>query len=294
MSATLTAAVPRRRPAARLAHWVSRWKTSTVGLVLASIFVLGSLLAPVIAPYPPNETNYRERLQPPSAEHFFGTDHHGRDVFSRILHGGRVSLQVGALATLLASLVGMPLGLMAGYFGGWPDTLISRLTDAMLAFPGILWAIILVAVFGPSASSAMLAIGISRIPVTIRLSRAAMIAEKENEYVEASRALNSSWSFIIFRSILPNSAGPLLVLISLGFAVAILTEAGLGYLGLSVQPPIPSWGNMLQESQGYLYESGWFIFFPGLTIFLVVLGLNLVGDGIRDLVDPRRDVGRSS
>jgi ABC-type dipeptide/oligopeptide/nickel transport system permease subunit len=269
-----------------------RWKTFTVGLAITGLFVLTTLLAPVIAPYPPDATDYGARLQPPSAAHWFGTDHHGRDLLSRILYGGRVSLQVGALATLLSSLVAMPLGLTAGYFGGWYDGLVGRFTDAMLAFPGILWAIVLVAILGPSATSATLAIAVSRIPLTIRLSRAAIIAEKENEYVEASRVLNSSWRFIVFRSILPNSAGPLLVLVSLGFAVAILTEAGLGYLGLSVQPPTPSWGNMLQESQSYLYESGWFIFFPGATLFLVVLGLNLVGDGIRDLVDPRREVGR--
>jgi peptide/nickel transport system permease protein len=274
--------------------WVSRWKTFTLGLVITSIFVISPLLAPVIAPYPAAKTNYEQRLAPPSAEHLFGTDEHGRDIFSRILYGGQISLQVGALAVLLSSMVGIPLGLTAGFFGGHYDTVVGRFTDAMLAFPGILWAIAIVAILGPSADSAMLAIAVSRVPLTIRLSRAAVISEKENEYVEASRALGSSSIYIIFRSILPNCAGPLLVLISLGFAVAILTEAGLGYLGLSVQPPTPSWGNMLQESQRYLYESGWFAFFPGLTIFFVVLGLNLVGDGIRDLVDPRREMARKA
>jgi peptide/nickel transport system permease protein len=278
----------------RLGAWISRWKTFTIGLVIAFAFVIASLLASVIAPYPPAETDYDLRFVPPSAKHPFGTDEHGRDIFSRILYGGRVSLKVGALSVLLSSIVGIPLGLTAGFFGGRYDAVISRVTDALFAFPGILWAIAIVAILGPSENSATLAIAVSRVPVTIRLSRAAVIAEKENEYVEASRALGSSWAYIIFRSILPNCAGPLLVLISLGFAVAILTEAGLGYLGLSVQPPTPSWGNMLQESQRYMYESGWFTFFPGMTIFLVVLGLNLIGDGIRDLVDPRREIGQKA
>jgi peptide/nickel transport system permease protein len=294
MNASLAIGVSRRSPVSRLLNWISRWKTFTLGLIITTIFIASPLLASVIAPYPAAKTDYEQRLAPPSAEHLFGTDEHGRDIFSRILFGGQISLQVGALSIFLSSLVGMPLGLAAGFFGGRYDSVVGRLTDALLAFPAILWAIAIVAVLGPSANSATLAIAVSRVPLTIRLSRAAVIAEKENEYVEASQALGSSSAFIIFRSILPNCAGPLLVLVSLGFAVAILTEAGLGYLGLSVQPPTPSWGNMLQESQQYLYQSGWFAFFPGITIFLVVLGLNLAGDGIRDLVDPHREVGRKA
>ncbi len=294
MSATLAVGSRRPSPGARLWTWVSRWKTFTLGLVIAAIFMGATLLAPVIAPYPPAKTNYGQRFAPPSAQHLFGTDEHGRDIFSRILYGGRVSLKVGLFSVLLSGLVGIPLGLTAGFFGGRYDAIVSRVTDAFFAFPGILWAIAIVAVLGPSENSATLAIAVSRVPVTIRLSRGAILAEKENEYVEASRALGSSWAYITFRSILPNCAGTILVLLSLGFAVAILAEAGLSFLGMSAQPPTPSWGNMLQESQRYLHESGWFAFFPGMTIFFVVLGLNLVGDGIRDLVDPRREQSRKA
>jgi peptide/nickel transport system permease protein len=272
----------------RVLRWMGKWKTFTIGIILVALFVTTTLLAPLIAPYQPDETNYSLRFASPSWQHLMGTDEHGRDLFSRVLYGGQISLYVGIVSVLAASIVGIPIGLTTGFFGGLYDNVISRINDAFFAIPGILWAIAIVAVLGPSANSALIALAISRLPVTIRMARAAIISAKENDYVEASRALGSSSRFIIFRSILPNTAGPLLVLISLGFAVMILSEAGLSYLGLSAQPPAPSWGNMLAESQRYLFDTAWFAFFPGLTLFMVVLGFNLVGDGVRDLLDPHR------
>jgi peptide/nickel transport system permease protein len=273
----------------RSMKWIGQWKTFSLGIFLTVLFAGSSLLAPLIAPYPPDKTDYDNRFAPPSLEHIMGTDEHGRDLFSRILYGGRVSLYVGVVSVFLASLLGIPLGVTTGYFGGRYDNFISRIVDALFAFPGILWAIGIVAILGPSANSAMLALAVSRIPVTIRMSRAALISAKENDYVDASRALGSAWHFVVFRSVLPNCAGPLLVLVSLGIAVEILAEAGLSYLGLSAQPPIPSWGNLLSSSQRYLYDSVWYAIFPGVTLFMVVLGVNLVGDGVRDIFDPRRN-----
>lgn len=293
MTAEITLPKPRAAAPRRLLVWMSQRKTFTLGIIITVVFVAASLLAPWIAPYPSDKTDYDNRFAPPSAQHWMGTDAHGRDLFSRILYGGQVSLYVSVLSVLISTVIGVPIGMTTGFFGGRYDAVISRIVDALFAFPGILWAISIVTILGPSATAAMLALAVSRIPVTIRIARAAVISAKENEYVDASRALGSSWSFIIFRSILPNCAGPLIVLISLGFAVMILSEAGLSYLGLSVQPPTPSWGNLIQESQRYLYDSVWFSVFPGLTLFLVVLGLNLVGDGIRDLFDPRRNQRQS-
>ena len=288
MTTKLTLVRPRPSMIRNVLRWIVQWKTFTIGIALTSIFVIGTLLAPWVSPYDPDQTNYDLRFASPSWQHLMGTDEHGRDIFSRVLYGGQISLYVGVVSVLAASIVGIPIGLTTGFFGGLYDTVVSRINDALFAIPGILWAISIVAILGPSAHSALIALAVSRLPITIRLSRAAIISAKESDYVEASRALGSSWQFIIFRSILPNTAGPLLVLISLGFAVMILSEAGLSYLGLSVQPPTPSWGNLLSESQGYLFETAWFAFFPGITLFLVVLGFNLVGDGIRDLLDPHR------
>jgi len=288
----LSLASDRRVPGSRLIRWLRKWKTFSLGLFLTVIFLLVTLFADGIAPYDPEATDYTTRFSSPSLTHPFSTDEHGRDILSRVVYGGRVSLVVGIGSVLLASIIAISIGLMIGFLGGRLDTLVSRLVDAFFAIPGILWAITIVAILGPSTRSALIAIAVARIPVTIRVARASIIAARENDYVEASRALGSSWWFIVFRTILPNCAGPLLVLVSLGFAVAILDEAALSYLGLSAQPPTPSWGNMLQQSQRYLHDSLWYVIFPGLTLFLVVLGLNLVGDGIRDLFDPRRNMNR--
>lgn len=287
---TAEIALPRSNPSlpTRVLRWMGKWKTFTIGILLTVVFVSCTLMAPWIAPFQPDQTNYDLRFAPPSWQHIMGTDEHGRDLFSRVLYGGQISLYVGIISVVAASVIGIPIGLTTGFFGGLYDNVVSRINDAFFAIPGILWAIAIVAILGPSANAALIALAVSRLPVTIRMARAAIISAKENDYVEASRALGSSSRFIIFRSILPNTAGPLLVLVSLGFAVMIISEAGLSYLGLSAQPPAPSWGNLLAEGQRYLFETGWFAFFPGLTLFLVVLGFNLVGDGVRDMFDPHR------
>lgn len=269
--------------------WIVRRRGFALGVAISVLFIALSILAPVIAPYPPAKTNYPNRLQPPSAANFFGTDEHGRDIFSRVLYGGATSLQIGLIATLISAAIGVPLGLTAGFFEGVYSSVVNRVIDALFAFPSILLAIALAILLGQSATTAVIAIGLGRVPVTVRIIRGAVLAEKQNNYVEASRALGSGWWFIVFRSILPNVASTVVVLLSLGFAVAILDEAGLSYLGLSVQPPAPTWGNMLSTAQEYLATAPWYTFYPGAAIFLVVLALNLVGDGLRDLLDPRRE-----
>ena len=268
-------------------RWIARHRVFAIGLVVTLALVACAVLAPELAPYPPQRARYAERFLAPSLRHLMGTDEHGRDILSRVLYGGRVSLSVSAVAVAISGAIGIPLGLMIGYFGGVLDTVSGRIVDALFALPSILWAIAIVAVIGPSAEAATLALAIARVPITIRIARAATLAAKESEYVAASRILGSSWLFIVFRAILPNCTGALTVLLSLGLAVTILSEAGLSYLGLSVQPPTPSWGNLIQEGQGYLRDSIWVSLFPGMTLFVAVLSLNLVGDGLRDLLDAR-------
>lgn len=281
------------RPAApnrlvKLLRSAWKWKTFSLGLFLLAVFVFSALAAPLITSYEPNKTNYPERLEAPNATHPFGTDEHGRDLFTRVVYGTRISLLSSTLAVLISTVVGVGLGLTTGYFGGTLDTIVSRILDAFFGFPVILMAIAVVAIVGPSVEAAMVAIGIIGIPGFARVSRAAMLAERENEYVEASRAAASHWSYIIFRSILPNCLGPILVLISLGFARAVLNEAALSFLGLGAQPPTPSWGSMLSTGRRYLVEASWYSLVPGGAIFLLVLSLNLIGDGLQDLADPRR------
>lgn len=272
----------------RTLRFAWKWKTFSIGVLVLAIFVIGALAAPVITSHDPIKTNYPERLEAPSAKHLFGTDEHGRDLFARVVYGTRISLLSSTLAVLISTVAGVGLGLTTGYFGGTLDTVISRIMDAFFGFPVILMAIAMVAIVGPSVEAAMVAIGIIGIPGFARVSRAAILAERENEYVEASRAAASHWSYIIFRSVLPNCLGPILVLISLGFARAVLNEAALSFLGLGAQPPDPSWGSMLSTGRRYLVEAPWYSLVPGGAIFLLVLSLNLIGDGLQDLADPRR------
>ncbi len=272
---------------ARAYQAVARWKTLSVGLALIALFLFCALAAGVISPYDPDAVVYPDALKPPSTAHLFGTDDHGRDILSRVIYGTRVSLVIATISVAIASLIGIPAGLISGYSGGWVDGIIGRVLDALFAFPVILMAIAIIAIFGSGERSAVIAIGLIAIPEFARVARGAMIAEKEREYVLAARALGASWARIVFRSILPNTFGPIMVLISLGFAFAILNETALSFLGLGAQPPTPSWGADLATGRRYLVQAPWYSFFPGLAIFLLVLALNLTGDGLRDLLDPR-------
>jgi peptide/nickel transport system permease protein len=282
----------RRSLARRLWDGARRWRTFTLGLVLLVLFLGGAIAADLIQPYSTaTKQNLPERLQGPSLDHPFGTDDFGRDLFSRILHGSRITMLVGLAAVALSTVIGVPLGLTTGYFGGWYESVVSRLLDALFAFPVLLLAISVVAVLGPGITSATIAIGIAQIPQFARVARSTIVAERERDYVEAARAIGAPTWYIIFRSIVPNTLGPLLVLISLGFAYAVLSEAALAFLGMSTQPPRPSWGSMLGVARRYLFDNPWFAFFPGVAIFLLVFAMNLVGDGLRDLTDPRRSRG---
>lgn len=272
-----------RRASAR----VSCRRPLLVGLVLLGLFIASGLLAPWVTRYEPDDVDYTVTLQSPSAAHPFGTDDQGRDILTRVIYGTRVSLVIAVIAIAIATVVGVPVGLVSGYLGGWVDACVSRVLDAMFAFPAILMAISVLAILGPGQRSAMIAIGFISIPEFARIARAAMIAEKEYDYVLAARATGCTPLRIVFRGILPNTLGPLLVLVSLGFAFSILNETALSYLGLGAQPPTPSWGADLATGRRYLFDAPWYSFFPGAAIALLVLSLNLVGDGIRDLTDTR-------
>lgn len=265
-----------------------RHPTGMVGVAIILFFVLASLLAPVIKPYDPSrDRNLRERLNPPSAQHWFGTDELGRDVFTRVWYGGRISLRVGLLAVTLAVVLGTLLGLLAGYLGGWIDTLAVWLIDILLAFPGILLAIAIVATLGPSLTNALIAISITQIPIYMRLTRSVVLSIKESEYVQSAKALGAYEGRIVFRHVLPNSLSPLVVQLTLSIGVAILDVAALGFLGLGAQPPRPEWGLMIRDGFSQFIRAPWMSIFPGFAIFLAVVGFNLLGDAIRDILDPR-------
>lgn len=251
-------------------------------------FVLASLLAPVLSPYDPTrDRNLRERLNPPSAERWFGTDELGRDMFTRVWYGGRISLRVGLLAVGIAVVLGTLMGLLAGYVGGWTDTLAVWAIDILLAFPGILLAIAIVATLGPSLRNALIAISITQIPIYMRLTRSVVLSVKESEYVQSARALGAPSGRIIFRHVLPNSLSPLIVQLTLSIGVAILDVAALGFLGLGAQPPVPEWGLMIRDGFSQFLRAPWMSIFPGIAIFLSVVGFNLLGDAVRDILDPR-------
>ncbi|GLR86645.1 ABC transporter permease [Bradyrhizobium iriomotense] len=275
-------------PARRARRRLFKRKAAVAGLVVMTAFILLALLAPLIVPYDPIATSWSLVRKPPTAVHWFGTDELGRDILSRVVYGARASLLAGAISVAIALGIGVPLGLLAGYRGGFTDALISRITDAMLACPFLILAIALAAFLGPSLGNAMIAIGISATPVFIRLTRGQVLSVKAEDYVEAARALgNPSWR-IAFAHILPNILPALLVQATLSIAAAIIAEAALSFLGLGQQPPAPSWGSMLNAAQRFLTQAPWMAIWPGLAIFLVVLSLNLLGDGLRDALDPRQ------
>lgn len=272
-------ALAKRRPFRHPAVWL--------GALLVLVAVLSAVFAPLLTPYDPVALSAPDRLQGPSAAHPLGTDQYGRDNLSRILYGGRTSLFVAGASILFAALVGGTLGLLAGYLRGAFDTLVMRVTDVLLSFPAVLLAIALIAFYGNSVLNLVLAIGVVYAGPFVRVARAAVFTVREELYVEAARALGARGLRVVLLGIVPNIAAPLIVEVTLRLAYAVLTEASLAFLGLGPPPPTPSWGQMIAEGQRFLALSPWSAVAPGLVIMLTVLGFNLLGDGVRDLTDPR-------
>ena len=259
-----------------------------IALAIVIVFIALALFAPWIAPHDPVATSWGAIRKAPSAAHWFGTDEIGRDVLSRVVFGTRASLLAGVVSVSISLLLGVPIGLVAGFAGGFADALISRLTDAFLACPFLILAIALAAFLGPSLTNAMIAIGVSATPIFVRLTRAQVIHVKVEDYVEAARALgNPPWR-IALRHVLPNVTAPLIVQTTLAIAAAVIAEASLSFLGLGQQPPEPSWGSMLNTAKNYVDQAPWMAVWPGLAIFALVLAFNLLGDGLRDALDPRQ------
>lgn len=260
---------------------------AVAGAVIVLVAVLTAILAPWIAPHPPTKIYYEAVQAPPSWQHPFGTDQLGRDVLSRVIYGARISMTVGVIVVAIGLSFGTLLGLLAGYYQGWVDQVVMRVMEILLAFPEILLAIAIVAILGPDLNNTMIAVGISVIPVYALTVRSSVLSILEREYIQAARALGASNLWIIFHHVLPNVASPILVVATVNVGVAILVAAGLSYVGLGAQPPTPEWGSMLSQARDYLQTSWWIATFPGLAITLVVLGFNLLGDALRDLIDPR-------
>ena len=274
-------------PGQRVRRRLLRRRSAMLGLIVVASFILIAIFAPWIAPYDPLQTSWSTVRKAPNAAHWFGTDEIGRDVLSRVVWGARASLLAGVVSVCISLSLGVPIGLLAGYVGRGVDALISRMTDAMLACPFLILAIAFAAFLGPSLTNAMIAIGISATPVFIRLTRAQVLAVKVEDYVEAARAIGNSHLRIALRHILPNVTAPLIVQVTLAIAAAVIAEASLSFLGLGQQPPAPSWGSMLNTAKNYIDNALWMAVWPGLSIFLLVLSFNLLGDGLRDALDPR-------
>ena len=274
-------------PGKRALRRLARRGGAMFGFAVVVFFVLVALLAPWLAPYDPVATNWSAIRAAPGVAHWFGGDELGRDVLSRIIWGTRASLLAGVVSVSISLALGVPIGMLAGYAGRWVDGLISRITDAMLACPFLILAIALAAFLGPSLTNAMIAIGISATPVFIRLTRAQVLAAKAEDYVEAARALGNPHLRIALRHIFPNIVAPLIVQATLAIAAAVIAEASLSFLGLGQQPPAPSWGSMLNTARNYIDQAPWMAIWPGVSIFLLVLSFNLLGDGLRDALDPR-------
>ncbi|MBY5836594.1 ABC transporter permease subunit [Rhizobium leguminosarum] len=274
-------------------HYFSRNKGAVIGLVVFSIILVVAILAPLFAPHAPNEQNRQVLLAVPfwmeagSASYPLGTDAVGRDILSRLIYGARFSLFIGVVVVTLSVISGVLIGLVAGYFRGKVDTAIMRLMDIILAFPSLLLALVLVAVLGPGLTNAMIAISLVNQPHFVRLTRASVISEREKEYVIASRVAGAGTFRLMFKTILPNCLGPLIVQATLAFSAAILDAAALGFLGMGAQPPTPEWGTMLAESREFISRAWWVVTFPGLAILITVLAINLMGDGLRDALDPK-------
>ncbi len=264
-----------------------RSKSAIAGLILVCILVMTAVLADQLAPYSPYEVHVKASLSPPSKAHLLGADLLGRDLLSRIIHGSRISLYVGFVSIFLALFVGVPLGLATGFYGGKLDLIAMRFMDVILAFPFYLQAIVMMVILGPSTTNVILALGIERIPTFARLVRGSVLSVRENPYIEATHALALSPLRVLFRHILPNCMAPIIVAATFSTATAIIVEATLSFLGLGTQPPTASWGGDLKQNLTFLEMNAWITVFPGLSILFTVLGFNLLGDGLRDALDPR-------
>lgn len=262
-------------------------RTAVFGAVLVIILILLSLAAPIIAPYSPDKQDLSQKLRPPSVSHWMGTDEYGRDVLSRMLYGGRISLSVGFVAVGISLFIGVLLGSLAGYFGGWVDQAIMRTVDIVLCIPTLFLILMLIVFLGPSLFNIMVIIGLTSWTELSRLVRAEFLTLKQRDYVSAARAVGASNRRIIFMHILPNALAPIFISATFGVAGAILLESGLSFLGLGVQPPMASWGNILTSGKDYITQAWWLTMIPGMAIFITVMGYNLLGDGLRDIMDPR-------
>ncbi len=262
-------------------------RTAVFGAVLVIILILLSLAAPIIAPYSPDKQDLSQKLRPPSVSHWMGTDEYGRDVLSRMLYGGRISLSVGFVAVGISLFIGVLLGSLAGYFGGWVDQAIMRIVDIVLCIPTLFLILMLIVFLGPSLFNIMVIIGLTSWTELSRLVRAEFLTLKQRDYVSAARAVGASNRRIIFMHILPNALAPIFISATFGVAGAILLESGLSFLGLGVQPPMASWGNILTSGKDYITQAWWLTMIPGMAIFITVMGYNLLGDGLRDIMDPR-------
>jgi peptide/nickel transport system permease protein len=276
-------------PWLRAVRRLVRRRAAMVGIAVVLFFILLAMAAPLLAPYDPLSTNWAAVRKAPSPAHLFGTDEIGRDVLTRVIWGSRASLLAGLVSIMLALALGVPIGLVSGYVEGILDATVMRLIDAMLAIPFLILAIALAAFLGPSLTNAMIAIGITQMPIFARLTRGQVLSVKHEDYVEAARAVGNPEYRIVLRHILPNIVPPVLVQATLATAAAIIAEASLSFLGLGQQPPNPSWGSMLNTAKNFMSQAPWMAIWPGLAIFSLVLSLNLVGDGLRDALDPRRE-----
>ncbi len=264
-----------------------KFSFSYIGIGLMLVIVLGTIFVPFISSYNPNTNDLTQTLQKPSATHWFGTDHLGRDLFTRVLYGGQKSLVIAIVVQLISISIGTLLGLLSGYFSGKTDKVIMAVTNIMFSFPGLLFAIAIMAALGPGIFNLILALGIVSWPEICRLVRSQTLSLKEQEFVEGGHALGASVFRILFRYILPNCYGHIAVIATLGMASTILAESSLSFLGLGVQPPDPSWGSMVNQGKDYMFNAPWYLFIPGAVMFIVILGINLVGDAFRDYFDPR-------
>jgi ABC-type dipeptide/oligopeptide/nickel transport system permease subunit len=283
----MSALAPAQSPRRIALRKISRSRLALPGLLIVLVFVVCGACAPLIAPYDPYKTDLMDVLMPPSPAHWFGTDELGRDLFSRILYGARISLVEGLLSVALAMAIGVPIGLVSGYAGGSVDAVMMRIIDVLLAFPGVLLAIVIISILGPGLANAIIAVAVYTVPIFARLARASTLVTKDEPYVEAARAAGISDLRILSRHIFPNISATLFVMMTLRIAIAILTAASLSFLGLGAQAPLPEWGAMLSNSRNAMLIAPHVAIFPGLAIILLVFGLNLFQDGLRQVLDPK-------